>query len=93
MNTPNPQICPDCNGAGGDNNTFCCRRCNGSGGTITIELGIPDARKIIYALHDKELALYEKGTRPPALPEVEAYFDIEAQAFASIRNKIERLMP
>lgn len=25
-------ICPDCTGAGGDNNTYICGKCNGSGG-------------------------------------------------------------
>jgi hypothetical protein len=29
------EICPDCNGAGGDNNTFTCSRCDGSGGVTT----------------------------------------------------------
>ena len=27
------EICPTCNGAGGDNNVWTCPRCNGSGGT------------------------------------------------------------
>jgi len=26
------EICPDCTGAGGDNNTYVCPRCNGTGG-------------------------------------------------------------
>lgn len=26
------EICPNCNGAGGDNNTWICGMCNGSGG-------------------------------------------------------------
>lgn len=58
-----------------------------------VELGIPDARKTINALHDKEVAFYERGRSPPALPAVEAYLDIEAQALTDIRHKIERLMP
>lgn len=89
-----PQICPDCNGAGGDNNTFCCQRCNGSGGIITIELGIPAARKVISALHDKEVAWYEEGSKPSFVPESrKVYCEIEAQALTDIRHKIERLMP
>ncbi|ANI76465.1 Lar family restriction alleviation protein [Sphingobium sp. EP60837] len=29
------EICPDCSGAGGDNNVWVCSRCNGSGGLAT----------------------------------------------------------
>lgn len=28
------EICPDCNGAGGDNNVWTCPRCKGSGGVV-----------------------------------------------------------
>jgi hypothetical protein len=86
-----PEICPDCTGAGGDNNVWCCRRCNGSGGIIHLELDIPDARKIIQALHDKELAWYERG-KADTPPGRKVYCDIEAQALTNIRNKIERLL-
>lgn len=85
--------CPDCNGAGGDNNTFCCQRCNGSGGVITVELGIPDARKIIQALQDKECAWYERGMAPGADSGRRVYCEIEAEAITRIRKTIERHMP
>jgi len=94
VTAPSPQICPDCNGAGGDNNTFCCQRCNGSGGIITVELGIPAARKVIFALHDKEVAIYEKTNGRPDLS-FEAYIDIEAKDLAGVQyaagHKLTRL--
>lgn len=85
------ETCHDCNGAGGDNNTFCCKTCDGSGGLITITVGIPSARKIIGALHGKEDEWYEKGKDAPGPKK--AYCEIEAQAYTAIRHAIERKMP
>lgn len=38
------EICPDCMGAGGDNNTYVCPRCNGSGGVM------PEQKVLLPAL-------------------------------------------
>jgi len=89
---PTPQICPDCNGAGGDNNVWCCPRCNGSGGIITIEVGIPNAQRIIQALHEKEQQWYERAQKS-ASQSASQYSQQEQARLATIRKNIERLMP
>ncbi len=84
--------CHACNGAGSDNNTFCCPVCDGSGGLVTVTLSIPSARRVISALAGKESEWWDKGQEAEDSG-MRVYCEIESQSIASILRQLETLVP